>query len=1075
MVRQRIRHAIASPPPQGGRGKLAAIGVLCGLALLAAGCQTAASDKAGTAQATDGGPALGANLLGEACRAAPRARNTVDVGVAPPFDVFCGAARHASGSLSASPLPSGLAKDGEARRAALAAAAQASALGQTQPARMACRPGTWTTGESGADVLIAACTLKQGNWPYLTLATAIGDQLVVGEGIPAIAPVLERGAELLWARGETAAPAPAPSAPKSPQDTAAEIARLEAALGGKAALFGTADIDRYRSLMELARLYDSVQNFSGSERAYLQALEVQSRVLPADNPGIGETLIDLALEVSNQGRAEDAEALFRRAEPLLQRNVDPAVQARYTSYRAFAAANQGKFDQALALARDATAQRRTIASYGAGAIGAGAEIMGRSSDASVFGSGRAIRAEVAQSLYLQAAMALRRNDLGSARAAINEALDTLNEVPGLPLWWRPQFLMVEGEVNGRVGQVADAEADFAAALQQRQRLFGDTVPTGAVHMALGRLYHAEGVYAAAIDSFRRGRATLAKPENAAAARDELAVERLMPYLDSLAELAAQNPDQRAALHAEMFEVSQLIDTGVTSDTIARAAARVASNDPAIAELVRSVEEAQRERDMAQLELANEAARSDDRRDRAVEQAIAERLRKASETASALEQKLQEAFPTFSRMTNTHAVTLADVTDRLGRDEAIVSFVFGKAQSFGFAVAGGKVTAAKLEITSEQLDDMVGELRRAFVAHGGQPAPFDLALAHALYRETLGPLEPALAGVTHLVVVPNGALLSLPPGLLVTSAPARGAEHDYRNAAWLARRIATSVAPSVDGFLRLRALKGRPSAPKPFIGFGNPGFTGKAADAANSLAALNQACRTGAGLPPALLRALAPLPETADEVRRVAATLRAGPDSVILGKDVNEATLHKLPLDQYRVVYFATHGLLPGELRCQSEPGLALSPPDHEPSGVDDDGLLGASEVASLRLDADLVVLSACNTGGGAGRFGGQALSGLAEAFFYAGSRALVVSHWQVPSVPTAALMTGMFERLGPDLKRGGADALRQTQLKLAAAPETAHPFYWAAFTLVGDGGAAGERAAAAPASPTPSSLSRRPS
>jgi len=280
---------------------------------------------------------------------------------------------------------------------------------------------------------------------------------------------------------------------------------------------------------------------------------------------------------------------------------------------------------------------------------------------------------------------------------------------------------------------------------------------------------------------------------------------------------------------------------------------------------------------------------------------------------------------------------------------------------------------------------------------------------------------------------------------------------------------------------LRALKGQASPPKPFVGFGNPAFTGKPAEAANSLAALAQECRTNAGLPPALLRALAPLPETADEVRRVAQALHAGADSVILGKDVNEATLHKLPLDQYRVIYFATHGLLPGELRCQSEPGLALSPPDHEPKGLDDDGLLAASEVAGLRLNADLVVLSACNTGsGGGGRLGGQALSGLAEAFFYAGSRALVVSHWQVPSVPTVALMTGMFERLGPDLKNGAADALRQTQLRLVAAPETAHPFYWAAFTLVGDGGRLGERSAAvAPKalSPSPSPVSdpRRPS
>jgi len=170
--------------------------------------------------------------------------------------------------------------------------------------------------------------------------------------------------------------------------------------------------------------------------------------------------------------------------------------------------------------------------------------------------------------------------------------------------------------------------------------------------------------------------------------------------------------------------------------------------------------------------------------------------------------------------------------------------------------------------------------------------------------------------------------------------------------------------------------------------------------------------------------------------------------LFLGDDATEDAVRDVDLADYRIVYFATHGLLPGELRCQAEPGLALTPP----AGAGDrprDGLLAASEVAALELDADLVVLSACNTGGGdEGALGGEALSGLASSFFVAGARALLVSHWQVESAATTRLMSDAFDRFNatPDLP----DALRRAQNALAENAETAHPFFWAAFTLIGD-------------------------
>jgi CHAT domain-containing protein len=139
--------------------------------------------------------------------------------------------------------------------------------------------------------------------------------------------------------------------------------------------------------------------------------------------------------------------------------------------------------------------------------------------------------------------------------------------------------------------------------------------------------------------------------------------------------------------------------------------------------------------------------------------------------------------------------------------------------------------------------------------------------------------------------------------------------------------------------------------------------------------------------------------------------------------------------------------------CNDEPGLALSPGSGQSTG--DDGLLEASEVAALHLNADLVVLSACNTAAGGDPGGGEALQGLADAFFHAGARRLLVSHWEVSSTATVQLMTGVFDHAGAGFSNGLAESLRDAQLSLAGSPATAHPFYWAAFTVMGDGGRSG--------------------
>jgi CHAT domain-containing protein len=306
--------------------------------------------------------------------------------------------------------------------------------------------------------------------------------------------------------------------------------------------------------------------------------------------------------------------------------------------------------------------------------------------------------------------------------------------------------------------------------------------------------------------------------------------------------------------------------------------------------------------------------------------------------------------------------------------------------------------------------------------------------------------------------------------------------DHRAVAWLAREHAVTVLPAVSSLKALRRVARPSAAPRAMIGVGNPLLDGPDAASAERarLARARQRCpqtlrpwqvtvagarragvaqlKTRGGLADlAHLKAQAPLPETADELCGVAHDVKADlARDIRLGAAATEREMKRLSasgeLARYRMVHFATHGTLAGELKGTHEPGLILTPP--ETASEDDDGYLSASEIATLKLDADWVVLSACNTAAG-GATSTEALSGLGRAFIYAGARSLLVSHWAVDSEATVKLITGAVREMSRDAKIGRAEALRRSMLALIdkGTPEQAHPAYWAPFVVVGEGAA----------------------
>jgi CHAT domain-containing protein len=317
-----------------------------------------------------------------------------------------------------------------------------------------------------------------------------------------------------------------------------------------------------------------------------------------------------------------------------------------------------------------------------------------------------------------------------------------------------------------------------------------------------------------------------------------------------------------------------------------------------------------------------------------------------------------------------------------------------------------------------------------------------------------------------------------------------ANSESNSIAWLALKHAITVLPAASSLKALRELAKESHASEKYIGFGNPLLDGdpdgaldektRARRLADAKLACDKRCTSAQSTLTATLvdplegngrvtrgpdgladnadlRKWAPLPETADEVCNVATILGVDPGTqVYIGADARETKVKRLSdvgqLAKYKVVHFATHGTLAGQLSTAAEPGLILTPPE-EASEVDD-GYLTASEIAALKLDADWVILSACDTAAGDAK-SAEALSGLARAFIYAGARSLLVSHWYVSSVSTVSLITSAVAMLTVDPTIGRAEALRRSmQLMLETGKEDeAHPAVWAPFVVVGEGGA----------------------
>jgi hypothetical protein len=518
--------------------------------------------------------------------------------------------------------------------------------------------------------------------------------------------------------------------------------------------------------------------------------------------------------------------------------------------------------------------------------------------------------------------------------------------------------------------------------------------------------------------------------------------------------------QRGQIDEAAFAALALPYLHRTAQGLARGAVREQAlrgliRDPAVAATYREATDLIEERRALQADLAALAGRPLAQADRSEEARLTARY---ADVTAAIEAKLaavDAAEPSFAALKGDSLPDIPALQALLGPDEALVLIdqqrddnEWSVAIAITPQAAAARVfwyPAAETEAAVQAVRDSValtlGTRSAEPLAGPAAAAPdavFPYEASVLLFERSFGQVGDLVSDRKHIYLEVRGPLSGIPPGLMLPDLPE--GDRTPANAPWLIRYHALTVLPSVASLPALVAARGGTPAPEAFAGFADPSYDAQAL-AGDLLAAADAGATQLRG-------ALKPLPETAGEAEAVRAAVAAGGGELSLGRRASEAAVKRGGLERFRMVYFATHGLVGGDRAGDAvlaEPALALTP------GEGEDGFLTATEVAGLRLNADFVVLSACNTAVGT-RPGAEPLSGLAQAFLYAGARALLVSHWPVESKSAVALMTDLFRIRAASPGLGAARAQQAAIVAMIdnpANPRWSHPAYWAPFILVG--------------------------
>lgn len=885
------------------------------------------------------------------------------------------------------------------------------------PTGLTVKLSTFCVGESAG---------LEGENPGRTAAVLLAGQsdgvIAAGDSLPAAAPALERAMRILL--GLEAEPAAA--APVGPRSALLES--LQATLGNELSGGGFAD---FVTLRRIAFENNSLWLFSAAERQFADAARIHATIWPLDFVGRADLQAERALNLANQRRFAESELMLAQARANAEKSKNGFMIAKAAAYSALAAMNAGDMEKAGGLARTASgllaAWRRSPEANAQPA-----------SDQASNSIPLAQRAAILEAQMLRTeAGAIAKSNPGGAREALQRAsavsagLD--DRIAG---WLRAGIAQDVAGLEIKANRPAEAARILQQALTSYRMNASRTRIEANLLMDLGDAEAAQKRDDLALARFREAfEIYREQPENRG-----VSAQRGQPYLRALT-LAATGG---TSLDADLFNAFETITSPAVAQTAAATAARLLAGPNGDA--IRAWQDSDRSLRRA---LIRQSGLPNDASVLMRQEAEAEVNRLRARTAQ-LKQTVDAQFPNYGVVT-LQPVALGDLQSALGANERVIRLAIGPNSGSGLIIDKGGVHAFAINMGEAQATALVNRIKSSV---RNPDLAFDDAAARELFDAVFANARDMVLSdqaPKRLIIEASGALASLPFGVLITGPD--GADGPQ----WLTKKFAMIAVPSMRAFVSARAA-GPSKGTTPFVGFGDfvplPGAAAAAAPMVQSILSVRS-------LPPnceeALRTALGELPRlegTALELAAVKAITGADDEAIFLrDRFTDKAVLNAPALQSARVVMFATHGVFaadfPEARGCLPEAALLTSASNGAGSVF-----LDSAQVLDLKLDADLVVLSACDTGNpqpispGEGGLpsGGDALSGLARSFFYAGARSVLVSHWVLPDEDTVAVMAGFFSRL--QAGEAAPEAMQAAQLAQIA-KGAGDPLQWAAFAIVG--------------------------
>lgn len=805
--------------------------------------------------------------------------------------------------------------------------------------------------------------------------------------------------------------------------------------------------------------------------AYFETLDQRQagdRALVGDRV---EFLVNAALQRSNLGQFGEADRLF--AEANAQPSGSAVVERLRRNYEAIHRINQGDYAGAVArlaqplrmqsaMGADVLRQRLEVTPQLAGRVNAADpknRALGVSDDLKLSDEERAAILDAQGQALMGTALRLG-GDPAAARPQLAQALDRALAVRNGRV---VSIVRLRAQILSELAKIDEARGDFASA-ESLLRSANDIV---AVQYPETRsLAVAEAELAGFL--VRRGREEDALKlyrdvvDRSAERRDPLSglSRQMVPYFDLLVARMDRDPSASAAF----FTASQTLVRPGVAETQAVLARELSGGDDEAARMFRQSVSLTRSIERARMQFAA-LSRLDDAAARANEIAAVEAQIADLEAQERTTIVGLNAYPRY-RAVASRALGEEELRTRLKPGEAYAKIAVLGQNVYVYTADKTGARAYRVGLTASELARTVDTLRNSISRYDGEnyvTEPFNVALSRTLYQTLFAPAGERLMAARHVIFEPDGAMLKLPINLLVTddasvarykasAAKADGDPYDVTMVDWLGKTRLVSTAVSARAFMDGRDLPGS-NAPEAYLGLGQNAKVSIAQARVSGVRSVTSDADLGCNWPLEVWNN----PISAAELIEARGLVGAGGSDLMTGAAFSDTAVKgRTDLDRFRILHFATHGLVtPPETGCPVRPALLTS---FGPAGQSD-GLLTFGEIFELKLDADMVILSACDTAGeadvqstreaGVATGGGTSLDGLVRAFIGAGGRAVLASHWPAPDDydATARLITGLFSA-GAGVSTG--DALLAAEQKLMADPLTSHPYYWAGFAVVGD-------------------------